>query len=343
MKLKPFGNTNNRRDYRMKKQFEIGFVVVISAILCIWLIISFYKAYAPKPHQIQGQIATREYKVSSKVAGRIGSVLVKRGDTVKKGDLIFTIQSPELEAKLTQAKAGYEAAKALSEETHKGARLETIISARDIYQSAKAMRELTENTYKRIQDLYKNGVASLQRRDEAYTAFQNAKYNENAALQQYKIAMDGATQETKEAAKQKEIAAAGQLSEVEAYINDIQAYAPSDGEVANILLSEGELSPTGFPVVMLADTNDVWLRLAVSEEYLQDFKVDSTFSAFLPALQKEMQFKVTYVSVMSDFATWRATSNSKGYDLRSFEVQAKPLENNGEFRAGMSAIITLMK
>ena len=97
----------------MKKQFEIAFVVVISAILCIWLIISFYKAYAPKPHQIQGQIATREYKVSSKVAGRIGSVLVKRGDNVKKGDLIFTIESPELEAKLTQAKAGYEAAKAL--------------------------------------------------------------------------------------------------------------------------------------------------------------------------------------------------------------------------------------
>ncbi|RDU52689.1 hypothetical protein CQA49_07165 [Helicobacter sp. MIT 00-7814] len=327
----------------MKKQFEIGFVVVILALVVIWLIMSFYKAYAPKPQTLQAQIQAREYKVSSKIAGRIESVLVKKGDKVKKGDLIFTIESPELEAKLTQAKAGYEAAKALSDEAHKGARVETIISARDVYNSAKAMRELTENTYKRIEDLYKNGVASLQRRDEAYTAFQNAKYSENTALQQYKIALDGATKETKEAAKQKEIAASGQLSEVEAYIKDIQAYAPNDGEVSNILLSEGELSPTGFPVVMLVDTADVWLRLAVSEEYLPYFSVGEEFSAFLPALQKEKRFKVRYVSVLGDFATWRATSNSKGYDLRSFEIEAVPLENNGEFKVGMSAIVSVEK
>ncbi|MGI0406394.1 HlyD family secretion protein [Helicobacter himalayensis] len=327
----------------MKKQFEIGFVVVILALVLIWLVVSFYKAYAPKPQTLQAQIQAREYKVSSKIAGRIESVLVKKGDKVKKGDLIFTIESPELEAKLTQAKAGYEAAKALSDEAHKGARVETIISARDVYNSAKAMRELTENTYKRIEDLYKNGVASLQRRDEAYTAFQNAKYSENAALQQYKIALDGATKETKEAAKQKEIVASGQLSEVEAYIKDIQAYAPNDGEVSNILLSEGELSPTGFPVVMLVDTADVWLRLAVSEEYLPYFNVGDEFSAFLPALQKEKRFKVRYVSVLGDFATWRATSNSKGYDLRSFEIEAVPLENNGEFKVGMSAVVSVEK
>ena len=325
----------------MKKTFEIAFVAVISGILLIWLVISFYRAYAPNPQQVQGQIQAREYNVSSKLAGRVGSILVKKGDIVKKGDLIFTIDSPEVEAKLMQAKAGYEAAKAISQETHKGARLETITSARDIYNSAKAMRELTEKTYNRIEDLYKNGVASLQRRDEAYTAFQNAKYNENTAYQQYKIALDGATKETKEAAKQKEIAAAGQLSEVEAYIKDIQAYAPSNGEVSNILLQEGELSPSGFPVVMLVDNADVWLRLSVSEEYLQDFKVGSQFSAFLPALNKDIQFKVRYVSVMGDFATWRATSSSKGYDLRSFEVEAIPLESNNDFKIGMSAIVTL--
>lgn len=326
----------------MKKQqvtLIIGALVLV--FIVIWLIVSFYKAYAPKPQLLQGQIQAREYKVSSKIAGRIESILVKRGDFVKKGDLIFTIESPELEAKLMQAKAGYEAAKALSQEANKGARIETILSAKDMYNSAKAMRELTENTYKRIDDLYKKGVASLQKRDESYTAYQNAKYNENTAYQQYKIALEGATQETKEAAKQKEIAAAGQLSEVQAYIQDIQAYAPSDGEVSNILLSEGELSPTGFPVVMLVDTKDVWLRLAVSEEYLHHFQINSEFNAFIPALQKEMRFKVRYISVMGDFATWRATSSSKGYDLRSFEIEALPLENNGDFLVGMSAVIRI--
>lgn len=105
----------------MKKRFEVGFVIVIATILVLWLIISFYKAYAPKPQILQGQIQAKQYSVSSKLAGRVGSVLVKRGDKVQKGDLIYTILSPEVEAKLTQAKAGYEAAKALAEETHKGA------------------------------------------------------------------------------------------------------------------------------------------------------------------------------------------------------------------------------
>lgn len=327
----------------MKKRFEVGFVILIATILVLWLVISFYKAYAPKPQVLQGQIQAKQYSVSSKLAGRVGSVLVKRGDKVQKGDLIFTILSPEVEAKLTQAKAGYEAAKALAEETHKGARVETIISARDIYNSAKAMRELTEKTYKRIEELYQNGVASLQRKDEAFTAYQNAKFSENTAYQQYKIALDGATQETKQAATQKEIAAAGQLSEVEAYIEDMQAFSPADGEVANILLSEGELSPSGFPVVMVVDNKDAWLKLSVSEEYLPHFSVGSEFSAYLPALNKDITFRVRYIAVMGDFATWRATSTSKGYDLKSFEIEAVPTQNNGEFRVGMSAVVTLQK
>lgn len=325
----------------MKKYVEIGFVAALALTLISWLAISFYKAYTPKPQLIQGQIQAKQYSVSSKLAGRVGSILVKKGDKVKKGDLVFTIDSPEVQAKLEQAKAGYEAAKALSQETNKGARVETIISARDIYNSAKAMRELTEKTYTRIEDLYKNGVVSLQRRDEAYTAYQNAKYSENTALQQYKIALDGASHETKVAAKQKELAAAGQLDEVQAYIHDMQAYAPADAEVSNILLSEGELSPTGFPVVLLVDNSQAWLNLSVTEEYLPRFSVGSEFSAFVPALQKDVRFKVRYVSALGDFATWRATSNSKGYDLRSFEIEAQPLEHIGEFRIGYSAIVRL--
>lgn len=325
----------------MKRYVEIGFIAALVVVLGIWLGVSFYKAYRPAPQMLQGQIQAKQYSVSSKLAGRVGSILVKRGDMVKKGDLIFTINSPEVEAKLQQAQAGYEAAKALSEEAHKGARAETIISARDIYQSAKAMRELTEKTYKRTQELYDNGVVSLQRRDEAFTAFENAKYSENTALQQYKIALDGASKETKIAAKQKEIAAAGQVSEVEAYIHDMQAYAPASAEVSNILIQEGELSPSGFPVVMLVDNHQAWLNLSVSEEYLPYFKLGSEFSAYLPALRKHVRFKVRYVSAMGDFATWRATSSSKGYDLRSFEIEAQPLDSLDELRVGFSAIVEI--
>ena len=293
-----------------KKLASIVLIAVSFVIIVVWLVAVFYRAYIPKKQIFQGQISAREYSVSSKLAGRIDKILVHRGDVVKKGDVVFTIKSPELEAKLTQAQAGYEAAKALNEEVHSGARSETIQSARDVWQAASAQAKLAQKTYKRIQQLYDDGVMSLQRRDEAFAAYESAKYNENTTYQQYKLALSGTRDEAKKAAIEKEKAALGQVKEVEAYVKDIEALAPANGEVSNILVHSGELAPSGFPVVMLLDLNDSWLRLNVTENHLQRFQKGNTFKGFIPALNKYVDFRVTYISVVGDFATWKATAST---------------------------------
>ncbi|WP_104713281.1 HlyD family secretion protein [Helicobacter cetorum] len=305
------------------------------------LVVLFYLAYRPKAEILQGFLEAREYSVSSKVPGRIDEVFVKKGDRIKKGSLVFSISSPELEAKLAQAEAGHKAAKALSDEVKKGARDETIISAHDIWQAAKSQATLAEETYKRIQDLYDNGVASLQKRDEAYAAFKSTKYNESAAYQKYKMALDGASKESKIAASAKESAALGQVNEVESYLKDIKAYAPIEGEVSNVLLFSGELSPKGFPVVLMIDLHDKWLKISVPEKYLSDFAVGKEFEGYIPALKKNAKFKVKYLSVMGDFATWKATNSASSYDMKSYEVEAIPLEELEGFRVGMSVLVTL--
>lgn len=322
-----------------KRILEFAFFGILLLCIAIWLGLTFYRAYQPKPQIIQGQMQAREYSVSSKLAGRIEGIKVKRGDMVKKGDLIYQIHSPEVEAKLTQAQAGYEAAKALSEEANKGSRQEAILAAKDVWSSAKAMADLTEKTYKRIEELYKSGVVSLQKKDEAFAAYESAKHNENAAYQQYKIALDGLRDEAKRAVFEKENAAKGQVNEVEAYIKDINAYAPISGEVSNVLLHDGELSPSGFPVVMIIDLEDSWLKVSVSEQYLSKFQKNSVFEGYIPALQKNVRFRVEYVSVMGDFATWKATTSNKGYDMKSYEIEARPLEKIDGFRVGMSVLV----
>ncbi|STP13266.1 putative outer membrane efflux protein [Helicobacter mustelae] len=333
----------SKKDKKKSKKRKKGFLKFLLFLLgigiIIWLSVTFYRAYLPKPLRLQGQITAREYSLSSKLAGRVENLKVKKGDMVQKGELIYQIHSPEVEAKLAQAQASYEAAKAISQETSKGARDETIISAKDVYSSAKTMTELAKKTYDRLEGLYKNGVVSLQKRDEAYAAYQSAKYRENVAYQQYKIALDGARDETKKAAFEKQKAAQGQVSEVEAYIKDINVYAPISGEVSNVLLHDGELSPSGFPVVLLVDTKDVWLRLSINEQYLSKFQKDAVFEGYIPALDKTIKFKVNYVSVMGDFATWKATSSGKGYDMKSYEIDAVPLEEIEGWRMGMSVLV----
>jgi len=316
--------------------------VIIGAAVTGYLCYGFWRAYQPQPTIIQGQIEAQQYNISSKVAGRIDTVQVKKGDAVTKGQLVFTIYSPELEAKLMQAKAGQDAAEALAEEAQKGARHQEIAAARDKWQKAKAAADLLEKTYQRIQNLYKDGVVPEQKRDEVYTELQAARFTENGALQLYKMAEEGAREETKKAAEGKARMAAGAVAEVEAYAADTHIESWHSGEVSQVLLHDGELAPQGFPVVTLLDMQDSWAVFNIREDLLPRFTKGTEFTVRIPALGNgSYVFRVTHVAVMGDFATWRATNTSKGFDMRTFEVEARPVKPVDGLRVGMSVTVTI--
>lgn len=320
--------------------FRTTVVFVIFAAIVAWLSYTFWLAYQPKPVRMQGQIEAQQYNISSKIPGRIDEVKVKKGDAVEKGQLIFTILSPEIDAKLMQAKAGKDAAEALAEQVYTGARKEQIEAARDKWQQAKAAADLMEKTFERIDNLYGAGVVAEQKKDEAETKLKGARFAQNGALQMYKMAQEGAREEAKKAATGKARMAAGAVTEVEVYAADMQISSWNSGEVTQILLQSGELAPQGFPVVTIIDMNDAWAVFHVREDRLADYKKGNEFAATIPALgDATYRFKVDYVAVMGDFATWRATDGDKGFDMRTFEIEARPVESIEGLRAGMSVLI----
>jgi len=320
--------------------FRTTIVFVIFAAIVAWLSYTFWLAYQPKPVRMQGQIEAQQYNISSKIPGRIDEVKVKKGDTVEKGQLIFTILSPEIDAKLMQAKAGKDAAEALAEQVYTGARKEQIEVARDKWQQAKAAADLMEKTFERIDNLYEAGVVAEQKKDEAETKLKGARFAENGALQMYKMSQEGAREGTKKAATGKAQMAAGAVTEVEVYAADMQISSWNSGEVTQILLQSGELAPQGFPVVTIIDMNDAWAVFHVREDRLADYKKGSEFGATIPALgDSTYRFKVDHVAVMGDFATWRATDGDKGFDMRTFEIEARPVVSIEGLRAGMSVLI----
>lgn len=317
-------------------------VITATAIaLASWVGYSFYQAYQPKPLKLQGQIESQQYSISSKVPGRIDQVLVRKGDKIEKGDLIFTLHSPEIAAKLEQAKAGEKAAGALALEAEKGARSQQIQAAKDQWLKAKAAAALMEKTYLRVNNLFSDGVVAEQKRDEAKTQWDAAKYTESAAFQMYQMAKEGARSETKVAAAEKARMAAGAVAEVEAYAQDTSIESWFDGEVSQVLLQSGELAPQGFPVVTVIDNQDSWAVLNVREDRLMYFKKGETFNAFVPALDKSIEFKVSHIAAMGDFATWRSTDATQGFDLRTFEVEARPTQASQELRMGMSLVVEI--
>ena len=311
-----------------------GFVVVVIIVA----IIGFF-ALDRDPELIQGQVEVTEYRVSSKVPGRILELRVKEGDFVKAGDTLAILDAPEVRAKMEQAQGAEAAAAALELKAQNGARQEQIQGAYQLWQQAMAGVEIAKKSYERIQRLFDEGVISAQKRDEVYANYKAMEAQERAAKSQYDLAVNGARREDKLAAQAQVNRARGAVSEVNSYINETVQIAQMDGEVSNIYPKVGELVGTGSPIMTISVMSDLWGTFNVREDQLNGLAVGSTFTAFVPAFNKEIQMKVYYMKDQGSYAVWKATKANGQYDLKTFEVKARPVDKLDGLRPGMSLII----
>ena len=312
----------------------IGFVAVVIVVALIG-----YLALDRDPDVIQGQVEVTEYRVSSKVPGRILELRVKEGDYVKAGDTLAIIDAPEVRAKMEQARSAENAAAALELKAQNGARKEQIQGAYSVLQQAKAGYEIAEKSYQRIQRLYDEGVMSAQKRDEVYANYKAMEAQMKAAQSQYDMAVNGARMEDKMAAAAQVGRAKGAVQEVTSYIHETVQIAQKEGEVADIYPKVGELVGTGSPIMSIAVMDDMWGTFNIREDQLNGMKVGSEFTAFVPAFNKEVKMKVYYLKDQGAYAVWKATKANGQYDLKTFEVKARPVEKLDGLRPGMSLII----
>lgn len=319
--------------------------IIWSAIITIALIIIValigYHLKHSEPIILQGTVECTTYRASSKIAGRIEKMNLYEGQHVTKGELLYTLSTPELNAKLQQAEAAKNAATALDQKALAGARIQQIEAARNLWQKAQAGRVLSQRTFERVKTLYEQGVVAAQKFDEAEANYQAMVASEAAAKAQYELALDGASKEDKEAAAAQVQQAEGAINEVESYISDAMVYSPVDGEISSIIAEQGELVGSGYPVVLIIDTTDTWATFNVKETLLPKIKIGCKMVAYIPALDRDIEFEIRYISVQADFATWSATRTQGSFDIRTFAVKAYPIGNAEGLRPGMSVLIDL--
>jgi HlyD family secretion protein len=287
---------------------------------------------------MQGQMEATEYRVSSKIPGRIMEFRVKEGDKVKAGDTLAIIEAPEVQAKKAQAEAVKTAAVALNDKAEAGAREEQIQGAYELWQKAKVNRDIWEKSFKRVSNLFKEGVVSEQKYDETKAQYDAAIATEKAAKSQYDMAVKGAQKEDKAMAAAKVEQAKGVVEEVDSYINETILLAYADGEVTDIFPHIGELVGTGAPIMNIAMMDDMWATFNVREDHLRNMPLGSQFTAEFPALGASVVMEVTYMKDRGDFAAWKATKQTGQYDLKTFEVRAVPTVKVEGLRPGMTVI-----
>lgn len=322
----------------MKKRNVIWLIIAVVVIIAVVALVGWYLKRS-EPTIIQGTVECTTYKASSKIAGRIEEMKVEQGDHVTKGQLLYVLSMPELDAKLRQAEAVKSAATALDQKALAGARVQQIEAALNMWQKAQAGKELAQKTYDRVKALYDKGVVPEQKFDEADANYRAMVATEMAAKAQYDLAVAGASKEDKDAAAAQVQQAEGVVSEVESYISDAMVYAPVDGEVSTIIAEQGELVGTGYPVVAILDTTDTWVTFNIKETLLPKITVGMKMTTYVPALDRNVELEVSYISVQADFATWSATRTQGSFDIRTFAVKARPVTDVENIRPGMSVLV----
>lgn len=270
---------------------RIGMVVSSAVLLVIFAVIAvgLHLAQKPPPFLVQGIMQTDEVRVSLKATGRVVNLYAHEGDTVRKGQVLATITSPEIDAALAQLRR------------------------------ADAASDLAQSTWRRVAALYKSGVLPAQKRDEAEASARAAADAVNAARAAPAALADGA-----------QIAVHGGALDV---------LSPVDGEISTREANEGELAPAGYPLFTLIAPQNIWVQLNLREDQFRGLKIGQIIEGEIPALGITAKFRVSFIAPQGDFATWRSVRQSSGYDVRSFEVRARPVVAVAGLRPGMSVLL----
>lgn len=318
------------------RYFWLWLAVVLVAVL---LGLGLWLSARPQPVHLQGTVDAEQINVATKALARVEKTLVERGQRVKAGQLLAELSSPELDGALRQADNALAVARAEQQVANDLSRPEDIEAAHAAWQAAQAQAELARVSAQRAEALYAEGVIAAQRRDEARAARQSSARLAEAARAQWQKLRAGARPAVREVARARVDSAESSQRTAKALDQETRLFAPAEGEVASKLAQDGEIVGPLTPVFQIVAIDHPWVRLSVREDQYKGLQMGRELRGDVPALGLQgVPFKVSLISPMADFATWRATQQASGFDVRTFEVRLVPVRPVEGLRPGMSVL-----
>ncbi|MBJ3816392.1 biotin/lipoyl-binding protein [Shimwellia pseudoproteus] len=203
--------------------------------------------------------------VAPEVEGRIEHLAVKENQYVKKGQLLFQLDSREYQEQLAKAQASLNELNQeimLSQRSVNAQKYSADSSSADVRQ-AQADLVRTTATLNRILPLYKSGVESGETLDETRTAQQAAQAALESALQKAKSTKAGISGVDALVAQRAVIAADIALAKLNLEYSTLRA--PADGWVTGLTTREGEYAKVGDKIFSVIDASH-WYVVASFRE-----------------------------------------------------------------------------
>lgn len=312
--------------------YVVLLLVIAAVAVAIWMLTR------PGPVVIQGEVAAPRVDVSARISGRVAEIGADTGDTATRGQLLVRLENPQLLTAFGQAEAALAAA-----DSNAAAvaviRPENVRAAEAQLAAAQADLDLARETQARNTALESRGVRSQAAVEQGTRNLEAADRQVDAAAAQLDLVRAGATPEQRAAADAQAEQARAALAQQQANLDDLQVFAPMDGQITGRMVEIGENIGPGAPLFTIVQPADAWFSFNIREDLLNGVAVGDTLTVRLPALDRDVSATVTMLNVQGDFASWRATRATGDFDLRSFELRARPDAPVEGLRPGMSALL----
>ena len=212
-------------------------------------------------------------EVSSKLSGLVVELLVDKGFTVKRGQVLARLDDREIMAQLGQARANHAAAEARLNEAVTGSRPQEVQRAQATVEQAEANVRTSELNLQRARTLHASGVMAKQALDETQNANDVAVAQLKVARENAELTRLGPRKEQIELARAQLAESAAAIRWWDAQLENTIIRAPVDGTVLERLIEKGEMVTTGFvsgrgaksALVSIANLKELEVELDINE------------------------------------------------------------------------------
>jgi multidrug resistance efflux pump len=340
---------------------------MILGLLTVGSLIWYFVTVRPSGDmQIIGTVDANEVEVSARIPGRIQTLTVKEGDTVKAGQLIAVIESDDLEAALKAAEAAAASQRSKlngsvdTQRQNSGETTSATVSAEAQVRvadaslaQAKAQLEHQQADTSRTVALAQQGIMSAQARDEMVTAQQAAQAAVNAAQSTLSAAQANLRQARAhellaQVSAQTVVSTRADVANARALADQArieksyaEVLAPVSGRVNVWAARQGEVVAMGAPIVTIMDLTQTWVYAPLPETQSDAVQLNDSLRVVMPS-GATVYGKVINKAAEADFATQRDVSSRKR-DIKTIQLKLL-IDNPGEeFVPGMTAEIYIPK
>lgn len=297
------------------------------------LISALFSACLPAQPLATGYVEGEFVLVAPVATARIEQMTMRRGDIVKVGDILASLEHRDAEIALAEAEAALKAAEARLANLGEGRRDDEIRVIEANLESARASADEIERETARIASLVERNVAPQAQLDEVQSRLDVAKARVSEVEANLAVARLPARAHEIDAAMAEVSQAQARVEAAKWQLERRTLVAPSSGRVHEILRNVGEIASPQAPVLTMLPDGAVFIRLYVPETAVASISVGSELQINCDGCPAEASATVSYVSDQPEFTPPVIYSIENRQKL-VYLVEARPAEGMGTLKPG---------